>query len=119
MGYRGSYLGILSFGFALYGLGLILGYKPTFLHALGVDVWVFGVAWIAVGCVVVTGVFAGDDRIQFAVAVAAMTGWALMLAIFWQAPFGWTAAVSWLTPDLATMLAASWPDPTPRPRPEP
>jgi hypothetical protein len=116
MGFRGSYLGLLALGFFFYGMGLVLGYKPTFLQAYGIPTETFGVCWIVAAVIVNTGVWRDQDRTQFAFAELAMSFWALLLATHWAAPYGWAAAVSWAIPTCLTLLVSSWPDPDPRPR---
>ena len=108
LGLRELYLGFLSVGFFFYGLGLTLGYHPTFLRALGAPVQTFGYMWIVVAITVSTGIWLRRNTWQFTIAVLMMGFWAGLLTTFWKGDYSWTASISWLILAANTILVGSW-----------
>jgi hypothetical protein len=110
-GHRASAL----FGFGCvavaYGIGLVLGYHPTFFAAYNLPLEAFGWIWIGVGAFSFTGAFTrGHDAWQFAVSELAAVAWSLLLATHWISPYGWTSGVSWAGIALGLLLASTWSD---------
>jgi hypothetical protein len=109
-GYRGTALILVGAGVIAYGTGLVLGYHPTFRAAFGVGTRYMGWIWIGVGIASLFGATRKKDALFFALVNFAMTGWALLLATHWTAPYGWAAAVSWAIPDAIVLVGSSWPE---------
>lgn len=110
IGLRGCYLGFLSVGFFAYGVGLIAGYQPTFLSALGASTRLFGYVWTVVAIAVSTGIWISRDALHFLLAVIMMAFWAIVLITFWKGGYGWAAGISWLTLMANTILVGIWPN---------
>ena len=108
VGFRGTYLGVLSIGFFAYGMGLVLGYTPTFAIAFGHSTGFFGYMWVVGAIAVSTGIWIHRDIWHFTLAVLMMLFWAIILMTFWQGNYGWAAGISWLTLTANTALVGVW-----------
>ena len=115
VGYRGTFLLLLGgydifFGLYLYGGGSIL-------HALLISEKTWGITWITVGVILLTGVPFREDRIQFAAGVFIKTAWALeyvRLAFITSLPYLWARAAYWIGFALIVLLVSAWPEHKPR-----
>lgn len=123
LGFRRSYLAIISVMDIVYGLALILA-DQTHVHTwwpvtvtgsilhLSLDDW--GYVWIAFGVIIITGLFTHHDRYQFAAAVFLKSAWAT-LAFVWalqDITAGlWGVASIYIAWAIVTLLVAAWPEP--------
>ena len=71
----------------------------------------FGWCFIGLGCFALTGVLARRDRYHYAFCTLCISAWVLLLATHWTQPYGWAAAVSWMSVCGALVIAAAWPEP--------
>lgn len=112
IGSKSAYLLVYTATFTAYGIGLILGYHPTFSHALNLPVSSFGYLFIAVGAFCAIGAFARLKRIPFAVAVTLTTFWLFLLLAFWSTHrgFAWVAVMPWVTIALSQLLSTIRPE---------
>ena len=110
-GYRGLGLATFAATCFLYGSGLLAGYHPTFFTAYGLRTEVFGWCFIGLGCFALTGVLLREDRWHYAACTLCLSAWVLLLATHWTQPYGWAAAVSWMSVCGALVIAAAWPEP--------
>ena len=112
VGSKGVYLLVYTCTFTAYGVGLILGYHPTFSHALNLPVSSFGYLFIAVGLFCGIGAFARWKRIPFAVCVTLTTFWIFLLFTFWSTHrgFAWVAIMPWVTIALSQLLSTIRPE---------
>ena len=113
--HRTRYLVLLGVTFLIYGLGIVIGYRPTFTRIGGLSVYQVGWIFTGSGIFMFTGIFfrnrSGSDRVYFALAALITTSWSMMLSLLWTRPVGWAAAVSWMCISAGCILAASWPNP--------
>jgi len=109
VGRRSGLLLIFAITAMVYGSGLLAGYVPTFDTALDVPVYVYGFMFLFASLVGFLGVIFRWVKMPYAVSVATAVFWAMLLAVFWQSPFGWTAATSWFGIAMMCFYAATWP----------
>ena len=110
-GFRGLGLATFAATCFLYGSGLLAGYHPTFFAAYGLRTETFGWCFVGLGFFALTGVPLREDRWHYAACTMCLSGWVLLLATHWTQPYGWAAAVSWMSVCGALVIAASWPEP--------
>ena len=72
----------------------------------------WGIIWLAVAAILLTGVLAREDRWQFTVAVLLKTAWAMeWFRLSWLGiPYQWTRGCYFLAMALIVLLIASWPE---------
>lgn len=120
VGRRGEFLLFLTLLDLLYGLSLCrpvaaAAQSPTtaFLaEVMPLAAW--GLLWLAVGAVCLTGAFVVADRFAFAAAAGLKVLWGSMFLIGWLAGVierGWVGAVIWLVFAGVVARLASWPEP--------
>jgi hypothetical protein len=110
-GFRGLGLSAFAAVCFAYGSGLELGYRPTFVEALGLHIPVFGWMFIGLGFFSLTGVLAKRDKWHFAFCELCVWAWVILIATHWTAPYGWGASVSWMGVAGALLIASAWPEP--------
>lgn len=119
-GYRGKYLSFLALLDLAYGYSLLTSPAALTKTDLVLPYKVWGVLWVAAGCVCVAGAFMTVDRVAFACAALVKTAWSgvfFYLAVAGSSPFqrAWVGAVIWLAFAATTLMIASWPEPQPPP----
>lgn len=117
VGQRGVLLLVFAITSLAYGAGLLLGYHPTFNHALDIDVRYFGLMFVATGLVCLIGALNRWGRFPYSFAVTTTTFWICLLFTFWSyhRGFAWVAIMPWVMIDLTQLLAAIWPEPETQP----
>ena len=111
IGQRGILLVVFASTFTAYGIGLILGYHPTFLRALGLPDPFFGAMFVTTGVIQSIGALLRWGRFPYCVGVFMASFWTCTLFIFWEGQYGWTACISWAAIAAVNLLAAIWPEP--------
>ena len=110
-GRRSSVLAAWSVISCAYGIGIVIGYRPTFTAALHLPIAVFGWAFITAALICATGVFLRRDHWQFAVAELGAAGWGLLLCTHWTQPYGWASGLSWVAVAVMMLITSAWPEP--------
>lgn len=110
-GRRGAFLLFLALIDTAYGYGLLV--SPAAGASLNLllppDVW--GVLWLAIGVVCLSGVLKSYDRFQYTCSAVFKTLWALTLTRVWlaqQIPLIWLQAIIWLAFAATVVLISGW-----------
>lgn len=111
-GHRGTVLAGFGVICEAYGVGLLLGYKPTFAQAYNIPVEWFGVTFVVAGLFIGAGAVRRHDGVHFSAAVLLATAWGLLITTHWTASYGWTAAVSWFGLAAGLLVSSAWPNAT-------
>jgi hypothetical protein len=122
IGFRGTFLLMLSTIFAAYGTALITAtasmasWWPISERLIwGMDLTFWGWIWIAVGTFLLSGVLKYLRRaIHFAVAVGMNMLWLLFTVLWWTSlglPGGWGLSIIWAGITLGTLIISAWPEP--------
>lgn len=122
IGRRGAFLAFLALLDTSYGYILLT--IPPALQSLDLMLpWrAWAILWLATGGICLTGVFARRDLIQYTLAAALKTAWALLyvrLAAVQHVPYAWISAIVFLALAATVLLISSWPETVTVPAPGP
>lgn len=113
IGYRGAFLLFLVFLDLLYGWAMVDNQLSD--HPITVLTWhEWGIAWIAVGLFLLTGVFSKVDRAQYTAAIAFKAFWVAALIqdeMINHVKGGGIDAIIWAGVVAVIFLISSWPEP--------
>lgn len=109
-GFRGSFLLFLAISYLFHGLFLIAAKHTGTVPVGGPMFW--GVAFVATGLFMFTGVARRADRYHYTAAVFLMILWSL--EYFWRSilpPYAWANGLMWLFIAIGVTLVSNWPEP--------
>lgn len=126
IGRRGGSLLFLALVDLVYGASLLIPDAPTAKNPLYIyltrlaPLGVWGLAWAAVGTVMVIQAFAVDDRFAFGVGAFWKLLWGVLSLGAWGdgVPRAYVGAVIWIAFAGFVVLLSGWPE-APIPRPDP
>lgn len=119
VGQRGILLLVFATTSLVYGIGLAIGYHPTFDHALDLDVKWYSLAFGVEAIAMFLGAWFRWGRGPYSIGVTVNTFWLFLLLAFWSAHRGyaWVAIMPWCAIAVTQIIAAVWPEPVSEVRP--
>lgn len=114
IGRRGAFLLFLALLDISYGYSLFVTEAPQRIFDLVIPWQAWGVIWMSVGFVCLTGVAMIRDRWQFAIAAVLYSAWGAVNLDLWLiqgVPRGWLSVAIWWSFAATVLLVSGWPDP--------
>jgi hypothetical protein len=112
-GHRGAFLAFLSLLDFLYGYSILTDSGPLQVYHLILPIIVWGWIWVAMGAVLLSGVFIRRDKFHFGLSATFKCAWVAAWVNVWitQAfPRVWVSIVIWAAFAALVVVVSSWPE---------
>jgi hypothetical protein len=113
VGHRGAFLAFLSLLDFLYGYSILADTGPLASYHLILPAIVWGWVWVAMGFVLLSGVFIRHDRFQFGASATFKAAWVAAFVNVWitqNYPRIWVSIVIWAALAALVVVVSSWPE---------